>query len=346
MTFLDDTEINKHLGFQQRYTFFACGLFECSMADIPFTMYSGAGNLFAVVDAFNNPTVFGKVKLKALAQTVANRKGPVGSDGLIVLARSARAPFMMNFYNPDGSFGALCGNGARCAVQAAVDFGLIASPDTNFEVLGELVRAERVEQAHSGTDFSPLGEVGRTKVHPTGVLTNSAHLRVYYNDPKKIKLKFKLSLGGELVGCNYVDVGSQHGVIFFDDVEQFKGQTIENFDINKYGQAIRTHKDFEPLGVNANFAQVMLDAEGEYIRIRTYERGVEGETLACGTGCMSTAIVTYGLKKVIGLPIRLKTQSGEFVKVNFSAADDGHIHDLSLEGSAVRGKSGILTVEG
>src|SRR5438128_407077 len=138
-------------------------MFSNSMPQIPFTMYSGAGNLFVIIDAFSNPTVFGKIKLKALAQTVANRKGPIGSDGMIVLARSKNAPFSMNFYNPDGSFGALCGNGARCAVQAAVDFGVIPSPNTKFEVLGELVRAEPVE----ATGRSPL--------------------RVYYNDPKKIK---------------------------------------------------------------------------------------------------------------------------------------------------------------
>lgn len=293
------------------------------MPQIPFTMYSGAGNLFVIIDAFNNPTVFGKVKLKALAQTVANRKGPIGSDGMIVLARSGRAPFMMNFYNPDGSFGALCGNGARCAVQAAMDFGVITSPDTQFEVLGELVHAEQ---------------------------PSDTTLRVYYNDPKKIKLKFKLSLGGELVDCSYVDLGSQHGVIFLDDKGAtgrltLQSQSIEDFDVNKYGSAVRNHKDFEPLGVNASFAQIMNDAEGEYIRIRTFERGVEGETLACGTGCMATAIAAFGLKKVANFPIRLKTQSGEFVKVNFTTASDGHIHDLSLEGSAVRGKSGIVTIE-
>jgi diaminopimelate epimerase len=298
------------------------------MPQIPFTMYSGAGNLFVIIDAFNNPTVFGKVKLKALAQTVANRKGPIGSDGMIVLARSGRAPFMMNFYNPDGSFGALCGNGARCAVQAAMDFGVITSPDTQFEVLGELVHAEQ---------------------------PSDTTLRVYYNDPKKIKLKFKLSLGGELVDCSYVDLGSQHGIIFpdssisrwsmVDSQSQDNRPFIEDLDINKYGSAVRNHKDFEPLGVNASFAQIMNDAEGEYIRIRTFERGVEGETLACGTGCMATAIAAFGLKKVGNFPIRLKTQSGEFVKVNFTAASDGHIHDLSLEGSAVRGKSGIVTIE-
>ncbi|MEI8134293.1 MAG: diaminopimelate epimerase [bacterium] len=285
------------------------------MADIPFTMYSGAGNLFVVVDAFNNPTVFGTVKMKALAQTVSNRKGPIGSDGMIVLGRSGKAPFMMNFYNPDGSFGALCGNGARCAVQAAVDFGVVASPDTAFEVLGELVRAEDV----AGQE--------------------TPQLRVYYNDPKKIKLKFKLSVGGDLLDCSYVDLGSQHGVIFYDS-------SIKELDVPRLGTAVRNHQDFQPLGVNANFAHIESDEHGEYIRIRTFERGVEGETLACGTGCMATAISAYGLKKISSLPIRLKTQSGEFVKVNFTTDESAHVKHLSLEGSAIRGKSGIVTVEG
>jgi len=294
------------------------------MPQIPFTLYSGAGNEFVIIDAFNNPTVFGKVKLKALAQTVSNRKGPIGSDGMIVLGRSGKAPFMMNFYNPDGSFGALCGNGARCAVQAAMDFGVIESPNTNFEVLGELVRAESV------------AAIGRSS------------LRVYYNDPKKIKLKFKLSIGGDFASCSCVDLGSQHGVIFLDNsgtTSPLESADIEDLDINKYGPLVRNHKDFEPLGVNANFAQIMSDENAEYIRIRTFERGVEGETLACGTGCMATAIAAYGLKKIKNLPIRLKTQSGEFVKVNFTADETGHVHTLSLEGSAVRGKSGIITID-
>lgn len=287
------------------------------MQDIPITLYSGAGNEFVVIDAFNMPLVFGSVKIKDLALTLCNRKGIIGSDGMIVLARSAKAPFMMNFYNPDGSFGALCGNGARCAVQAAFDAGIIPNKDTTFEVLGSIISAEAVGEKN---------------------------IRVQYADPKKIKLKFKLSLGGELVTCHYVDLGSQHAVIFFDEVEKLRRNTIENFDINKFGSAIRNHQDFQPLGANANFIQVVEDAEGPYLRIRTFERGVEGETAACGTGCMSSAIVAYGTTKITNLPIRLKTQSGEFVKVNFTVADDGHIHTLSLEGSAVRLRQGVVSV--
>lgn len=287
------------------------------MTDIPISLYSGAGNEFVIIDAFNEPLVFGKVKLNALAQTVSNRKGPIGSDGMIVLARSAKAPFMMNFYNPDGSFGALCGNGARCAVQAAFDLGIISDRNTSFEVLSDVVTAEG---------------------------TGENRVRVQYSDPKHIKLKFKLSVGGELINCHYVDLGSQHAVIFFDEIEQLRANTIEDFDINKYGSAVRNHEDFNPLGANANFIQVMEDGEGKYLRIRTFERGVEGETAACGTGCMSSAIVAFGLGRSDKLPIRLKVQSGEFVYVNFTL-DGSHVKDLTLEGSAVRKRRGIVSVD-
>jgi diaminopimelate epimerase len=286
------------------------------MPQIPFTLYSGAGNEFVVIDAFNDPLVVSSVKLGNLAATVCDRKGIIGSDGMIVLARSAKAPFKMNFYNPDGSFGALCGNGARCAVQAAEDAKIIPEAKTSFEVLDEVITAER----------------------PT-----PATLRVHYADPKHIKLKFKLAVAGDLVTTSYVDLGSQHAVIFFDEFERLAKAPIESLDIMRFGAEVRRHKDFEPKGVNANFAEVRRDENGDYLRIRTFERGVEGETLACGTGCMSTAIVAYGLQKVSSPPIRLLTQSGEFVTVGFDVHEN-HIHNLWLEGGVKRGRSGVITV--
>ncbi len=286
------------------------------MHHIPFTLYSGAGNEFVVIDAFHQPTIFGTVKLRALAQTVCDRNGIIGSDGMVVLARSNKASFLMNFYNPDGSFGALCGNGARCAVQAAEDFEIVKTATTSFEVLEQIVRAER-----------PTPET----------------LRVYYSDPKKIKLKFKLAVKGELVTASYIDLGSQHGVLFFDEFEKVAGASIETFDISRFGKEVRRHPDFEPTGVNANFAEVRTDDLGDYLRIRTFERGVEGETLACGTGCMSTAIAAIGLHKISAQPVRLLTQSGEFVKVGFSMTEN-RVHDLWLEGGVTKGRSGVITL--
>lgn len=288
------------------------------MREIPISLYSGAGNEFVVVDAFHDSLIVESIKLKALAQMVSDRKGIIGSDGLIVLARSAKAPFLMNFYNPDGSFGALCGNGARCAVQAAYDAGIIPSRDTAFEVLGEIVSAEA---------------------------TDADKIRVYYADPKHIKLKFKLSIGAELVTCNYVDMGSQHAVIFFEDIEELRGESIETFDVMRYGAVVRNHDDFKPLGANANFIELREDKFGKFLRIRTFERGVEGETLACGTGCMSSAIVASALKRIDAMPVRLLTQSGEFVFVGFRV-EELRVRDLWLEGSAKLKRRGIVSVDG
>jgi diaminopimelate epimerase len=286
------------------------------MPEIPFTLYSGAGNEFVVIDAFNDPTVFGSTKLGSLAATVCNRAGSIGADGMVVLARSRNAPFQMNFYNPDGSFGALCGNGARCAVQAAQDFKIIPTAETTFQVLDDVIRAER-----------PTADT----------------LRVHYANPKHIKLKFKLGVGGELVTTSYVDLGSQHAVIFFDEFAAVAKASIEEFDIKRYGAEVRRHRDFEPKGANANFAELRNDDAGPYLRIRTFERGVEGETLACGTGCMSTAIAAFGRGLIPELPIRLLTQSGEFVTVGFTT-EEAHVRHLWLEGGVRRGRSGILTV--
>jgi diaminopimelate epimerase len=94
------------------------------------------------------------------------------------------------------------------------------------------------------------------------------------------------------------------------------------------------------LGANANFVEVREDGDEKYLRIRTYERGVEGETLACGTGCMSAAI-DCGLRGLVKTPVRLLTQSGEFVCVDFEI-DGKHITNLSLEGPVVKGEEGIL----
>ncbi|MBS1902899.1 MAG: diaminopimelate epimerase [Bacteroidetes bacterium] len=286
------------------------------MSEIPFTLYSGAGNEFVVIDAFNTPTVFGSTKLALLAQTVCKRGGIIGADGMVVLARSARAPFQMNFYNPDGSFGALCGNGARCAVQAALDAKIIPTAETTFQVLDDIISAER---------------------------PSSDTLRVHYADPKHIKLKFKLSVGGALVTTSYVDLGSQHAVIFFDEFAAIANAGIEDFDIARFGPQVRRHPDFEPKGANANFAEIRSDQLGPYIRIRTFERGVEGETLACGTGCMSTAIAAVGRGLVPSVPVRLLTQSGEFVSVGFRV-EDSHVKELWLEGGVKRGRSGVLSV--
>jgi diaminopimelate epimerase len=170
-------------------------------------------------------------------------------------------------------------------------------------------------------------------------------VRVYFQDPTIIRLNFELQdEDGWSIDANYVDLGSQHVVVFYDEI--FGDSGIESFDIAHFGRLLRWHPEFAPKGANANFIEVREDGEERYLRIRTYERGVEGETLACGTGCMSSAIVARLTEQILKMPIRLLTQSGEFVTVNFKLTGDKlgneHVSNLSLEGNVIRGEEGML----
>jgi diaminopimelate epimerase len=286
------------------------------MLNHSFRKYAGAGNDFIVLNAFERGLGLSETEEQAFVRAACSRKGTgLGSDGLILLTPSELAPFGMRFYNPDGSYGALCGNGSRCAVQAAEDLGIVTGSETDFEVLGKVNHAE---------------------------ILGDQSIRVHFQNPTKMKFNFKIRVGKkDFITASYVDVGSQHAIVFFEDLRALENGTLEDFDIMRWGSTLRWHPDFAPVGVNANFTELRSDADGPYLRIRTFERGVEGETLACGTGCMSTAITAYATGQLRELPIRLLTQSGEFVKVGFRP-DGDQVRDLWLEGSAVRGLEGEL----
>ncbi|HZK75490.1 MAG TPA: hypothetical protein VFD13_01165, partial [Candidatus Kapabacteria bacterium] len=184
-----------------------------------------------------------------------------------------------------------------------------------------------------------LGAINHAEILPNGVI------RVFFQDPTIIRLNFKLPLEeGREVSTSYVDLGSQHVVIFFEELKKSGNSSIEEFDIAKYGSLLRWHPEFTPLGANANFIEVREDGEEPYLRIRTFERGVEGETLACGTGCMSAAIVARMTGRITKTPIRLLTQSGEFVTVNFTI-EGTQVSNLSLEGPVVAGEVGTLSFD-
>jgi len=247
-----------------------------------------------------------------------DEKAGIGADGVILINQSFSAPFRMDFYNPDGTTGMLCGNGSRCAALAARDFGFVTNDNTDFEVLGSINRAE----------FLPNNNV-----------------RVFFQDPTIIRLNFELQVEkNKNIIASYVDIGSQHVVVFFDSLGLPADRNIESMDVDLMGAFFRGHKAFAPVGANANFIEIRENGDEKYIRIRTFERGVEGETLACGTGCMSSAIVAFLTGRIEQTPIRLLTQSGEFVTVNFKTEGE-RISQLSLEGSVVRGEQGTLTFD-
>ena len=266
--------------------------------------YSGAGNRFLMINNLE-----GKINVSSeLVKNLIAEKGPE-MDGIIFIEASSIADYKMNYYNKDGTGNALCGNGLRCTARFLKDEGITCNDIVLIEGVSKLFDCR----------FSDDGEI-----------------IVGFPPPRKMKFNFKLKVHftewWQLIGASYVDVGSPHVVIFIDDIEKPIVTNLEEIPIEEWGKYVRMHKDFLPDGVNANFVKVINAEKGE-LQIRSFERGVEGETLACGTGSLSSAISAYAVKGV-KTPVRLLTRSGEYLTVTFSVVD-GTIRELKLKGNAI-----------
>jgi diaminopimelate epimerase len=231
--------------------------------------------------------------LKGLARTVCDRHYSVGADGLIVIVPSRKADFKWRFFNADGSEAEMCGNGSRCAARFAF-LKKIAKKTMAFETLAGIIQAE----VKSGT----------VKVQ----LTDAGLLR------QNISIPFE---GGARTG-HFINTGVPHVVYLSGD--------LSTEDVDGVGRRTRYHDLFKPAGTNVNFIQV----QGKHkLRIRTYERGVEGETLACGTGAVAAALVAASLRMVAS-PVQVTTRSGEKLTVSFEGEVEG-FGAIYLEGEAV-----------
>lgn len=151
------------------------------------------------------------------------------------------------------------------------------------------------------------------------VLGNRAKIKI--TEPKNIKLDIPLKIKNRLIKVNFMDTGVPHAVVFVNG--------IEKIDVNIIGSSIRNHAKFSPAGTNVNFVQVQ---GANLIQIRTYERGVEGETLACGTGSIASALV-FALKNNLNNLVKVKTQSSEILKIYFKKVNT-RFNQVWLEGSA------------
>lgn len=275
------------------------------MEKISFVKMSGAGNDFIVIDI--NAFPFAK---KVLSQFVinklCNRRFGIGADGLIFVGNSGDADFQMNYYNADGSEGTLCGNGARCAIRFAEFTGRLKNDSTNF--------------------FS-----GNEKF--SGKVINNKIITFFLNEPKNIKTNFKLNTYFGEFEIMFADTGSPHVVIDVESSKEFLRKiydynSIKDFPVVKFGEMIRNNEKFLPDGTNVNFIQ----KNDNKLIIRTFERGVEDETLACGTGSAAAAIIA---NKVFGInpPIELQTAGGEKLVIDFQFSENKY-KNLSLTGPA------------
>ena len=149
------------------------------------------------------------------------------------------------------------------------------------------------------------------------------NIRIRLTDPKRIKLDIPIKVNNRTLRVNFIDTGVPHTVIF--------AQGLDKIDVVNLGRQIRFHKRFAPAGTNVDFVEVLSNSS---IKLRTYERGVEGETLACGTGSVAAALITaYSLQCLAANKINVHTQSGEILKVYFERAGN-NFKNVWLEGKA------------
>ena len=230
--------------------------------------------------------------LAGFTRSVCRRKLSVGADGLILIEPSDRYDFQWQFYNSDGSRAEMCGNGARCAARFAYEAG-IAGKKMIFKTDAGPIEAEM------------RGEQVKLKMTP----------------PLDCRIDFAINVSGEKRVLSSINTGVPHVVL-----EQ---SGLADADIVLLGRAIRHHDAFAPAGTNVNF---VLPAEGGRLQVRTYERGVEDETLACGTGCVASALITAA-RRGWSSPIPVTTRSGGILTIHFQQ-DGRQFHEVYLEGDA------------
>ncbi len=230
--------------------------------------------------------------LTAFIRNVCRRKMSVGADGLILIESSDSADFSWRFFNSDGSLAEMCGNGARCAARFAYLNG-IAGERLSFETQAGIINGQ----------------------------VKDGGAKVKIPDPADLRLDYSIDLKNGSLTVSSINTGVPHVVIMMDSVDEV--------DVFGLGREIRHHEAFAPAGTNVNF--ICAQNSGQ-LAIRTYERGVEDETLACGTGSIASALIA-SLKTRWASPISLVTRSGETLTIYFREGDQVFT-DVYLEGDA------------
>lgn len=239
------------------------------------------------------------------AQKVCRRMFSIGADGLILIETSETCDFSWNFYNADGSVAEMCGNGSRCAARFAYRHK-ICGPKMSFETLAGVIEAE--------------------------ICDEEENVRVKMTQPYDFRLDLSLRLDDVEYPVTYVNTGVPQAIIFVEE---------DDVPVKKWGRKVRFHEIFEPSGTNANFVTCLDDGK---IKVRTYERGVEDETMACGTGAVASAIYAAMLRGMDS-PIDVVTSGGDTLTIHFDLQDGPVVESVYLEGPARVVCIGILTPE-
>jgi len=229
---------------------------------------------------------------KKIADLCDRHRG-VGADGILLLENATnRADFRMRYFNADGGEAEMCGNGARCFARFA---NKVAKPQSkiSFETPAGVISAELVGDA----------------------------VTLRMTEPTDLRLDIELTVENENKAVHFINSGVPHVVI--------PVPRIDDVDVRRRGSAIRYHKMFSPKGANVNF----IEKRGQNkIAVRTYERGVEDETLACGTGIVAGALIFAATENANG-PISVIARGGDELQVGFEKIAN-QFRDVTLTGPA------------
>ncbi|MBI3602477.1 MAG: diaminopimelate epimerase [Candidatus Omnitrophica bacterium] len=271
------------------------------MIKIPFVKMVGAGNDFIVIEA--QP----KLDYTKLAKEACARQTGIGADGVLIFEKSKTSDYRMRIINADGSEAEMCGNGARC--MAAY---IVANDKPTKVLFGmETLAGEVLGEAQ--------GELARVRL----------------SNPKDYMAGLNITVAGRKMTVDHIDTGVPHTIVFVDGLQEV--------DVNTLGRLIRNHPRFAPRGTNVNFVEVASPAGGKssnsMVAVRTYERGVEGETLACGTGAVAAAIVSYlhthpKVKEQKGAVMKVSTTGKEILEITFDLHEGNKIDNVWLKGTA------------
>ncbi len=240
----------------------------------------------------NRNNVVDESGLTSFIRNVCRRKMSAGADGLILIENSDSADFKWRYFNSDGGRAEMCGNGARCAAK--------------FAYLNKI----------AGSDMSFMTDAGIVHAQVRG-----DKVKVNMVDPSDFKQDYTIKLKDGFLTVSSINTGVPHVVVTMD--------SIDDVDVVGMGREVRRHKAFAPAGTNVNF---ITRVKNGLFSIRTYERGVEDETLACGTGSIASALVTASKDKVES-PLNIVTRSGGILTIYYKE-DNGRFHDIYLEGDA------------
>ena len=233
-------------------------------------------------------------------QQICSRHTGVGADGVLVVDKSSTSDYHMRIFNADGSEAEMCGNGARCMAVHITSHLKPAKELFGMETLAGEILAESE------------GEVARVRL----------------SNPKDYMPRLNITVANQKLEVHHIDTGVPHTIVFVDGLQEV--------DVDSLGRLIRNHPRFAPRGTNVNFVE---RAREGMVAVRTYERGVEAETQACGTGAVASALIGFmnanpSVKELKSASMKVLTVSKEILEVTFDLSEATKIDNVWLKGTA------------